>query len=65
MMGHDMPMVRLFTLAFLAVANTCSAMAGDKSVTLSIEGMVCGPDPHMIRQSLRILPGVRAVSISL
>ncbi len=56
---------RMLTLGLFFTAGACIALAGDGAVTLSVETMICGPDPHIIQQSLRALPGVHDVAISL
>ena len=41
------------------------ALASERAVTLSVETMICGPDPHIIKASVLALKGVKAVAISL
>ncbi len=54
---------------FLAVAllwlSGGVALALPQSVSLAIDTMTCGPDPHNIKAALQALPGVTDVSISL
>ena len=40
-------------------------LAAEKTVTLKIETMMCGADPHIVRSSLQAVEGVRGVAISL
>lgn len=42
-----------------------TAIAGERAVTLVVETMICGADPHIIKRSLSALPGVSNVAISL
>ena len=48
-------------MMFLPVA----ALAADHTVTLDVSTMVCGPDPHNIKNTLAALTGVSSVQISL
>ena len=41
------------------------SLAAEKTVTLKIETMMCGADPHIIRSSLQSVKGVSGVTISL
>ena len=56
-------------LALLSVLSVLSgfeqAMAAEKTVTLQVESMICGPDPHIIKSSLAAVHGVSDVKISL
>jgi periplasmic mercuric ion binding protein len=42
-----------------------SALAEEKTVTIEVNTMVCGADPHNINQSLTTLLGVKSVLMSL
>jgi periplasmic mercuric ion binding protein len=41
------------------------AVALPQSVSIAIDTMTCGPDPHNIKAALQALPGVTDVTISL
>jgi periplasmic mercuric ion binding protein len=41
------------------------AFAAEHNVTLDVSTMVCGPDPHNIKNTLAALAGVKDVKISL
>jgi copper chaperone CopZ len=58
---------KLFTLVFIALLQqfVASAIAGEKTVSLLIATMVCGPDPHNVKNALTGIGGVSDVSISL
>ena len=58
--------MRLFwTLVLPTLLMTNAANAADRIVTLDVSTMVCGPDPHNIRNTLAGLDGVSSVQISL
>ena len=54
----------LIAVASLAVSSGW-ALAAPQSISLSIDAMVCGPDPHNIKAALQALPGVMDVAIML
>jgi mercuric ion binding protein len=41
------------------------AFALPQSVSIAVDTMICGPDPHNIKAALEALPGVTDVTISL
>lgn len=41
------------------------AMAAEKTVTLRVESMICGPDPHIIKSSLVAVHGMSDVKVVL
>ncbi len=55
--------VVLATVILATIAGLASA--APQSVSLSIDTMVCGPDPHNIKAALQALPGVMNVAILL
>jgi periplasmic mercuric ion binding protein len=56
----------LSALAFGAVLLTAGgALAGEKTVTLSVPGMYCSACPYIVKQSLAKVGGVGQVSASL
>ncbi|MFQ5618258.1 MAG: cation transporter [Rhodospirillales bacterium] len=55
-------------LAAAAVAATVLAagatVAGERSVTLAVDGMTCAACPYIVKQTLAGVSGVRAVAVS-
>lgn len=51
-----------FSVVLLAAGG---ALAGDKTVTLSVPGMYCASCPYIVKQSLAKVDGVGQVSASL
>ena len=49
----------------ILVASQISVFAAERNVTLDVSTMVCGPDPHNIKNTLAALAGVKNVQISL
>lgn len=45
--------------------STTSALAAEKTVTLSVEHMTCAACPHIVKGSLAAVPGVSAVVVSI
>ena len=41
-----------------------SALAAERTVTLTVQNMVCAACPHTVKSSLQSVPGVKAVSVS-
>ena len=60
-----MAFVRVLIISVSAILVSGYAEAAESVVKLNVEAMICGADPHIIRQSLRALPGVKDVKISL
>ncbi len=54
----------IFSVAIL-IASQTYAFAAEHSVILDVSTMVCGPDPHNIKNTLAALAGVKDVKISL
>ena len=40
------------------------ALAAERTVTLTVQNMVCAACPHTVKSSLQSVPGVKAVSVS-
>jgi len=40
------------------------ALAGERTVTLTVQNMSCAACPHTVKSSLQSVPGVKAVSVS-
>jgi periplasmic mercuric ion binding protein len=57
-------MLKLLVVIF-GVAMSSAVVAAPQSIALNVATMVCGPDPHNIKQALQAVPGVIAVTISL
>ena len=58
--------LKLALLGLLSVLQGIDqAMAAEKTVTLQIESMICGPDPHIIKGSMAAVHGVSDVKIVL
>ncbi len=55
----------LFFSFFLVSTMSCEVMATEKLVVLDVATMICGPDPHNIKNTLSSLTGVSDVKISL
>lgn len=62
---NSMTAIRVLVCSVCLALKIGSAQAAENVVKLSIEAMICGADPHIIRQTLRALPGVKDVKISL
>ena len=58
-------MIRLCTILLLLISAAGVASAAQQSAVLHFDNMVCGADPHVIREALAKVPGVGAVEISL
>jgi periplasmic mercuric ion binding protein len=56
--------ILLFAL-MLSMSIVGDAVASEKTVALSVETMVCGPDPHNVKDALLKIMGVSNVQISL
>ena len=41
-----------------------SALAAERTVTLTVQNMFCAACPHTVKSSLQSVPGVKAVSVS-
>lgn len=54
----------LITATVLALAAP-AVMAAPQSAVISIDGMMCGADPHIVRKALADLAGVQDVQILL
>jgi periplasmic mercuric ion binding protein len=54
----------IFSFVLLLASHTI-ALAAEHNVTLDVATMVCGPDPHNIKNTLAALAGVKDVKISL
>jgi periplasmic mercuric ion binding protein len=52
-------------LIAISFAISSAAFAAPQSIALNVATMVCGPDPHNIKQALQAVPGVIDVQISL
>lgn len=51
------------TFAFCLIASS-GALAGEKTVTLSVHNMYCAACPHTVKASLEAVPGVLRVAVS-
>ncbi len=49
----------------ILVVSSGHALALPQSVSIAVDTMTCGPDPHNIKAALQALPGVTDVMISL
>lgn len=54
------PLVALAAL----LAPAAGASAAERTVTLGVENMYCAACPHIVRQTLASVPGVRRVEVS-
>lgn len=58
--------MRLFlTMFILLISSASDVWATEKEIVLDVATMMCGPDPHNIRNTLSSLTGVSDVKISL
>ena len=57
------------TLAALAISlgllASSSAIAAERTVTLAVQNMFCAACPYTVRSSLKAVPGVSHVTVSL
>lgn len=49
----------------IALSVTSSALAAERTVTLAVQNMYCAACPHTVKASLRAVPGVKMVVVSL
>jgi len=49
----------------IALSVTSSALAAERTVTLAVQNMYCAACPHTVKASLRAVPGVKMVAVSL
>ena len=55
----------LISIAFaLGLIGSSVALTAEKTVTLTVQNMVCAACPHTVKSSLQSVPGVKAVSVS-
>jgi mercuric ion binding protein len=54
----------VYAAASALLALSTSALAAEKTVTLSVENMTCTACPHIVKGSLAAIPGVSAVVVS-
>ena len=57
--------MRAFLLVLAGIIVFGQASAAERTVTIRTEGMMCGADPHVVRDSLATLMGVKSVAISI
>lgn len=56
----------LASAAFVAALLASSAaLAAERTVTLAVKNMYCAACPHIVRESLKAVPGVTSVTVSL
>lgn len=60
-------MIRYLVPAALALAAAApsTALAAQRTVTLAVQNMYCAACPHTVKESLKAVRGVGAVSVSL
>jgi mercuric ion binding protein len=51
--------------AALALIASSSAIAAERTITLAVQNMYCAACPHTVRASLKAVPGVENVTVSL
>lgn len=54
----------LYLAASALLSLSTSALAAERTVTLSVENMTCTACPHIVKGSLAAVPGVSAVVVS-
>lgn len=52
------------TFAAVLVASS-AALAAERTVTLAVKNMYCAACPHIVRESLKAVRGVKSVAVSL
>jgi mercuric ion binding protein len=59
-------MKRILSAAAIATALSAAgtAIAADKTVTLAVDNMYCSACPHIVKQSLATVAGVKAAAVS-
>jgi periplasmic mercuric ion binding protein len=59
-------MTKLFTAAMLSLGLLipASALAGEKTITLTVQNMYCAACPLTVRSSLEAVPGVAKAAVS-
>lgn len=57
--------MRAFPLILVGIIACGQASAAERTVTIKVEGMMCGADPHVVRDSLTAFKGVKSVAISI
>ena len=57
--------MRAFPLVLAGIIVCGQASAAERTVIIKVEGMMCGADPHVVRDSLTTLKGVKSVAISI
>lgn len=55
----------LLTFIITALYASGSAYAAERSVTLAVENMTCASCPYIVQESLKAVPGVKTVEVSL
>jgi mercuric ion binding protein len=60
----DMTKFLAAALFSIAVAAAPAAWAGEKTITLAVDGMYCAACPITVKQSLTAVPGVAKVVVS-
>jgi len=53
-----------FTMISLSLSASSSALAAERTVTLSVKNMDCAACPHTVKASLQAVPGVANVAVS-
>lgn len=54
----------IFVVGF-AVSAPSGAFAAERTVTLAVQNMYCAACPHIVKDSLKAVPGVERVAVSL
>lgn len=58
--------ISLFALVLgIGLSVAPSAFATERTVTLAVQNMYCAACPHTVRASLKAVPGVERVAVSL
>ena len=58
-------MTRLTAIAFgLGMLATSSALAAERTVTLTVQNMFCADCPFIVKKSLEAVPGVAKATVS-
>ena len=64
MNGKPMNKLFAFTMISLSLSASSSALAAERTVTLSVKNMDCAACPHTVKASLQAVPGVANVAVS-
>jgi mercuric ion binding protein len=56
--------IKIFALGFTFL-STSAALAGEKIVTLKVDGMTCASCPYQVKAALKKVEGVESATVSI